>query len=62
MEFSLEGCKDFCKNDNNCEGVQYDERPGGVGICQVCTTPDDYYAHPDPAPDDLRVSIYKTCN
>ena len=60
MEFSLEGCKDFCKNDNNCEGVQYDERPGGVGICLGCATPDDYYTQP--GSDDHMVSIYKPCN
>ena len=59
MEVSLEDCKDFCKNDDNCKGVNYEERVDGLRVCSGCTTPDDYYTMPEF--DDHRVSIYKTC-
>ena len=60
MEISLEDCKDFCRNDNNCKGVQYQEDVDGARFCLGCTTPDDYYEQPEHP--GFRVSIYKTCN
>ena len=57
-EPSLDDCKDLCKNDDNCKGVEYTERSDGARFCLGCTTPDDYYVWDEL--NDVMVSIYKT--